>query len=124
MRLFESDNIWKRRKRAQARANAPDTPERRREEARQAMTSQFLWLFGAVLLDVLGLVGLKLGVIAPTWSPWAFSSCWPPTPSSPSGRPWRPTGTGRASSDPKAARAFRRGRLFVVFRLRLGAKLV
>ena len=65
MRLFESDNIWKRRKRAQARANAPDTPERRREEARQAMTSQFLWLFGAVLLDVLGLAGLKLGVIAP-----------------------------------------------------------
>lgn len=50
MRLFESDNIWKRRKRAQAR---------------QAMTSQFLWLFGAVLLDVLGLAGLKLGVIAP-----------------------------------------------------------
>lgn len=65
MRLFESDNIWKRRKRAQARANAPDTPERRREEARQAITSQFLWLFGAVLLDVLGLLGLKLGVIAP-----------------------------------------------------------
>ena len=24
MRLFESDNIWKRRKRAQARASAPD----------------------------------------------------------------------------------------------------
>ena len=65
MRLFESDNIWKRRKRAQARANAPDTPERRREEARQVMTSQFLWLFGAVLLDVLGLAGLKLGVISP-----------------------------------------------------------
>ena len=65
MRLFESDNIWKRRKRAQDRANAPDTPERRREEARQAMTSQFLWLFGAVLLDVLGLLGLKTGVIVP-----------------------------------------------------------
>lgn len=65
MRLFESDNIWKRRKRAQDRANAPDTPERRLEEARQAMTSQFLWLFGAVLLDALGLLGLKLGVIVP-----------------------------------------------------------
>ena len=65
MRLLESDNIWKRRKRVQARANAPDTPERRLEEARQAMTSQFLWLFGAVLLDVLGLLGLKLGVIVP-----------------------------------------------------------
>ena len=50
---------------SQARASAPDTPERRLAEARQAMTSQFLWLFGAVLLDVLGLLGLKLGVIAP-----------------------------------------------------------
>ena len=29
------------------------------------MTSQFLWLFGAVLLDVLGLLGLKMGVIVP-----------------------------------------------------------
>lgn len=65
MGLFESDNIWKRRKRAQDRANAPDTPERRREEARQAMTSQFLWLFGALILDVMGLVGLKLGVVVP-----------------------------------------------------------
>ncbi len=65
MRLFESDNIWKRRKRAQDRANAPDTPERRLEEARRTMTSQFLWLFGAVLLDVLGLLGLKMGVIVP-----------------------------------------------------------
>ncbi len=65
MRLFESDNIWKRRKRAQDRANAPDTPERRLEEARRTMTSQFLWLFGAVLLDVLGLLGLKTGVIVP-----------------------------------------------------------
>ena len=65
MRLFESDNIWKRRKRAQDRANAPDTPERRLEEARRTMTSQFLWLFGPVLLDVLGLLGLKMGVIVP-----------------------------------------------------------
>ena len=65
MRLFESDNIWKRRKRAQDRANAPDTPERRLEDARRTMTSQFLWLFGAVLLDVLGLLGLKTGVIVP-----------------------------------------------------------
>ena len=65
MRLFESDNIWKRRKRAQDRANAPDTPERRLEDARRTMTSQFLWLFGAVLLDVLGLLGLKMGVIVP-----------------------------------------------------------
>lgn len=65
MVLFESDNIWKRRKRAQDRANAPDTPERQREEARQAMTSQFLWLFGALILDVMGLVGLKLGVVVP-----------------------------------------------------------
>lgn len=65
MRLFESDNIWKRRKRAQDRASAPDTPERRLAEARQSMVSQFLWLFGAVLLDALGLVGLKLGVIVP-----------------------------------------------------------
>ena len=65
MRLFESDNVWKRRKRAQDRANAPDTPERRLEEARQAMVSQFLWLFGALLLDALGLLGLKLGVIVP-----------------------------------------------------------
>ena len=64
MRLFESDNIWKRRKRAQARANAPDTPERRREEARQAMTSQFLWLFGAVLLDVLVTVGFLIVLAA------------------------------------------------------------
>ena len=95
MRLFESDNIWKRRKRAQDRANAPDTPERRLEEARRTMTSQFLWLFGAVLLDVLGLLGLKMGLSSPTRSPWAFSSCWPPTPSSPSSRRSRPTGTGR-----------------------------
>lgn len=65
MRLFESDNVWKRRKRARDRAKAPDTPERRREEARQAMVSQFLWLFGALLLDALGLLGLKLGVIVP-----------------------------------------------------------
>ena len=65
MRLFESDNIWKRRKRAQDRANAPDTPERRLEVASRTMTSQFLWLFGAVLLDVLGLLGLKMGVIVP-----------------------------------------------------------
>ena len=54
MRLFESDNVWKRRRRAQERSSRPDTPEQRLKDARQAMVSQLLWLFGAVLMVVLG----------------------------------------------------------------------
>ena len=63
MRLFESDNVWKRRRRAQERSSRPDTPEQRLKDARQAMVSQLLWLFGAVLLVVLGLAGIRLGAV-------------------------------------------------------------
>lgn len=63
MKLFESDNIWKRRKRAEARAERPDTPENRLREAREQLTSSVLWLFGAVLLVVLGALGIGLGVV-------------------------------------------------------------
>ena len=63
MRLFESDNVWKRRRRAQERSSRPDTPEQRLKDARQDMVSQLLWLFGAVLLVVLGLAGIRLGVV-------------------------------------------------------------
>lgn len=64
MRLFESDNLWKRRRREQARADRPDTPENRALAAGEQWRSQLLWLLGAGGLLALGLVGLALKVVA------------------------------------------------------------
>lgn len=64
MRLFESDNLWKRRRREQARASRPDTPENRARAAREKWRSQLLWLAGAGVLLALGLSGLALRVVA------------------------------------------------------------
>ncbi|MEG1720190.1 MAG: hypothetical protein RRY65_03765 [Pseudoflavonifractor sp.] len=65
MRLFESDNIWKRKHRAESRAARADTPAHRVEDAKNKLTGTLLWLFGAALLLTLGLVGILSGLVVP-----------------------------------------------------------
>jgi len=50
MRLFESDNIWKRKAREQYRASHPLTPH---EKWKQELRSQYLWLTGGILVAAL-----------------------------------------------------------------------
>lgn len=65
MKLFESDNIWKKRRRRQLRDARPNTPENALQDAREALISDLLWFFGAALILVLGIAGLRAGVVAP-----------------------------------------------------------
>lgn len=65
MKLFESDNFWKRRDRMRKRAQRPDTPQTKLEDARSKLISDALWVFAAALLVVLGLLGIRTGVVVP-----------------------------------------------------------
>lgn len=64
MKLFESDNIWKKRKRRQMRDARPHTPETALQDAREALISDLLWFFGAALILVLAILGLRTGAVA------------------------------------------------------------
>lgn len=60
MNIFQSDNIWKRKARAEKAAQNPPTPH---EQWESQLRSNWLWLIGGIIVVALYLVGLANGAI-------------------------------------------------------------
>lgn len=62
MKLFQSDNIWKRQARAKQEALNPPTPH---EKWKQDLRSNSLWLLGGMVLEILYIIAIFAG--AASW---------------------------------------------------------
>lgn len=60
MRMFESDNIWKRKAREEREALHPMTPH---EKWEKELRSNCLWLAGGILVVALSIVAVAMGVM-------------------------------------------------------------
>lgn len=63
MKLFESNNYWKRRERMRRRVELGDTPQGRLEDAKRKLEGDLMWFIGAAILGALGVIGLLAGVV-------------------------------------------------------------